>query len=109
MTDLSTAVGSTAKNLPEIEATGTQLVGISYDSVQTLKKFADARQITYLLLSDEGSQTIHAYGTHNQDGYPHSGTFLVDQQGTVRDALFLEEYRQRHQISGLIEATQKVR
>ncbi len=104
------------KDVQEIEATGTQVVGISYDSVEVLKKYSDQNNITYLLLSDEGSKTIDAYGIRNKDvqagtpgdGIPHPGTYLVDQKGTVRAAWFLDGYIQRHQNKPLIEEAKKL-
>ena len=85
-----------------------QVVGISCDSVETLKKFSDSERIQFSLLSDKDSRTIQAYGIHNRDGYPHPGTYLLDQQGTVRAALFLDGYRDRHTNTALIEATKKI-
>ncbi len=52
-------------NLKEIEATGGQVVAISYDSTAILSRFAIKRSITYALLSDPGSKTIDAYGIRN--------------------------------------------
>ena len=96
------------KDLEAIAATGTQVVGISYDSVDKLKKFAEARDITFPLLSDEGSKTIHAFGIHNKGGLPHPCTYLVDQQGVVRAKLSEEGYRKRHPNEELIEAAKKI-
>ena len=104
------------KDIQEIEATGTQVVGISYDSVDVLKNFADKSEITYLLLSDEDSKTIDAYGIRNKqaeagtrgDGIPHPGTFLVDKKGVVRATWFLDGYIQRHQNKPLIEEAKKL-
>jgi len=104
------------KGLDKIRATGTQVVGISYDSVDTLSKFAKKRKISFPLLSDEGSKTIDAYGIRNtrakpgsiQDGIPYPGTFLVDQNGVVRDKLFLKGYVRRHSNRDLIEAAKKI-
>ena len=95
-------------DLKEIEATGTQVVGISYDSVDKLKKFVDARGITFPLLSDEGSKTIHAFGIHYKGGLPHPATYLIDQQGVARAKLSEEGYRKRHPNEELIEAAKKV-
>ena len=100
----------------EIEAAGITLVAISYDSVDALKKFADEKEIGYLLLSDEGSKTIDAYGIRNEearartftDGIPYPGTFVLDKEGTVKAKLFLEGYRLRHQIEQLIEAAKEI-
>ncbi len=103
-------------DVQEIEAAGAQVVGISYDSVDVLKDFTDQNKITYLLLSDEGSKTIDAYGIRNKevqagtrgDGIPHPGTFLVDKKGVVRATWFLDGYIQRHQNKPLIEAAKKL-
>ena len=59
-------------------------MGISYDSPEVLKRAASKHQITFPLLSDEGSKTIDAYGIRNQEatgrfaGIPHPTTFVVD-------------------------------
>ena len=50
--DISTKQ-DTKKDLNKIEAAGTQVVGISFDSVETLKKFSDSERIQFSLLSDE--------------------------------------------------------
>jgi len=101
-------LGQLQKDLTEIEAAGIQLVGISYDSVETLKKYSDKNAIQYFLLSDEGSKTINAYEIHNQEGYPHPGTFLVDKTGTIRAKLFNDGYRRRHSTADLIEAAKMI-
>ena len=50
----------------EIEAAGGQLVVVSYDSADTLKRVAAKRKVAFLLLSDPGSTTIAAFGILNQ-------------------------------------------
>ncbi|MBI3837319.1 MAG: peroxiredoxin family protein [Planctomycetia bacterium] len=92
-----------------IEATGTQVVGISYDSVEKLKKFVDAKKITFPLLSDEGSKTIHAFGIHYMGGLPHPCTYLIDQKGIVRAKLAIEGYKQRHENAELIKAAEEIK
>ena len=56
------------QNLKELEATGGQIVGVSYDSVEILKRFADKSAITFPLLSDLGSKPIDAYGLRHPEG-----------------------------------------
>ncbi len=105
------------KDLDKIRATGTEVVGISYDSVETLKNFSEKRGIEFPLLSDEGSKTIDAYGVRNQnvrpgskqDGIPHPGTFLLDSQGVIRAKLFIKGYVKRHSNKALIEAAKKIK
>jgi peroxiredoxin len=39
-------------DLKDIEAAGIQIIGVSYDSVEDLAKFAEKRKISFLPLSD---------------------------------------------------------
>lgn len=108
-------------DIDEIKKAGIRLVGISYDSTETLKKYAEDKGISYLLLSDEGSKTIDAYGIRNKamdgkkfgsndlTGIPHPGTYILDKQGIVREKLFLERYQERHATDALLEAAKKVK
>lgn len=95
--------------LEEINATNTQVVGISYDSVDILNNFAETNDIEFPLLADPGSKTIRAYGIHNEKGLPHPGTYLVGKDRRVLAALFLEGYRERHTVEKLFEAIEKTR
>lgn len=91
-------------------------MAVSYDSIETLAKYAEKTNIEFPLLSDEGSKTIDAYGIRNKsmdgkklgpnnlEGIPHPGTYIVDETGTVRAKLFLERYQERHGNEELIEA-----
>ncbi len=49
----------------ELQAQGLGLVGISYDSQETLADFSERNGITFPLLSDVGSATIRRYGILN--------------------------------------------
>ena len=101
--------------MKEIEATGGQLVAISYDSAAILKRFSANSAITYPLLSDPGSKTIDAYGIRNKEaperwsGIPHPGTFIVDTNGVIRAKLFLEGYKERHAPEALVQALKDAR
>ncbi|MCH7687164.1 MAG: peroxiredoxin family protein [Planctomycetes bacterium] len=86
-----------------------QIVGISYDSPDILKTFSDSQKITFLLLSDEGSKTIRAYGLHFNEGLPHPGTVLIDQSGIIRAKIFKTGYRDRHSNDELISAAEKLK
>ena len=97
-------------NLNEIEATGGHIVGISYDSTNTLQRFAAKNAISFPLLSDIGSKTIDAYGIRNKeaparwDGIPYPGTFIVVTNGIIRSKLFLDGYKERHAVEALVQA-----
>ena len=96
------------KNLREIEATGVQLVGLSYDAPATSAAAAAKLGITFPLLSDPGSKVIDAYGIRNADakgksaGVPHPTLFILDQQGVIRVKLAREAYRDRPETVEII-------
>ena len=97
-------------DLSKIQATGGQLVAISYDSPEVLKRFATKNSIQYPLLSDTGSKTIDAYGIRNKEatgrtsGIPYPGTFIIGTDGVIRSKLFLEGYKERHTTEALLQA-----
>jgi peroxiredoxin Q/BCP len=89
----------------------TQVIAISYDSVEVLSKFADKHKITFPLLSDPDSKTITAYGLLNKEakdtkveGIPYPGTMLLDKESVIRAKLFVEGYKERHSTDELIKA-----
>ena len=104
MTVLQDAARGAAKPLRRHHQAGPGLVAISYDSVETLKKFADSRGITFPLVSDPGSAIIKRYGLLNDTvdpkyrayGIPHPGTFIVDRKGVVTSRFFEDAYQERY-------------
>ena len=103
------------RDLKSIEDAGVQVIGISYDSPEALKRFSDKAKITFPLLSDPGWKTIDAYHIRNEaargkaEGVPNPGTFILDREGVIRAKLFLEGYRQRHTTDALIEAAKSIK
>jgi len=95
---------------PEITKQGLGLIAISYDSPETLKKFADARAITFPLLSDPGSAAIKRYGLFNDTvdpksrtyGIPHPGTFILDRKGVVVSRFFENAYQERYTAAAIL-------
>lgn len=96
------------KSLKEIEASGVQLVSISYDSEATLKAAAAKLGLTFPLLSDQGSKVIDAYGIRNHEatgrgaGIPHPVVYIVDQAGVIRAKLMRDGYRDRPESAEII-------
>lgn len=97
------------KDLEQINDANIQVVGVSYDSGEVLKKFAGRQKVTYPLLSDTESKVITAYGVLNknaggrQKGIPIPTTFVIDQEGVVR-AKLPGTTRVRHTTEQLLEA-----
>jgi peroxiredoxin len=105
---------------PTVQHAGVALFAISYDDVATLAAFADKHAITYPLLSDAGSATIRALGLLNdnlerqhavygiktrdeQRGVPYPGTFVLDEDGLIRQKHFEQSYRVRPTRSIVLE------
>jgi peroxiredoxin len=99
----------------EIEDAGGQVVGISYDSVEKLKGYADRSKITFPLLSDVGSKTIDAYDIRYKEappetsGFARHATFVIDQKGIIRAKLFRISYQERPVVDLLINALKEAR
>jgi peroxiredoxin Q/BCP len=70
----------------QVTAKGAQVVGISVDGVDTLKRFKDDNRLPYPLLSDEGGKVARQYGgTVAVLGLANRTTFVLDQDGTVKE------------------------
>lgn len=97
----------------DLEKRGIGLAAISYDSPSVLKAFADARGITFPLLSDDGSATIRRYGILNADatgrtaGIPYPGTFVLDARGTVTARSFEAAYQERESAASILAAARR--
>jgi peroxiredoxin Q/BCP len=101
--------------LNEIENAGGHVVGISYDSLENIKPFAERNKVTFPLLSDPDSKTIDAYGIRYTDappeksGFARHATFIIDQKGVIRAKLFRLSYRERPAVDALISALKEAR
>jgi hypothetical protein len=96
----------------DIRKQGLGLIAISYDSPETLKKFADSRGIRFPLISDAGSAIVKRFGILNEQqepgtrlyGIPHPGTFIVDRKGVVTSRFFEEAYQERYTAAAILAA-----
>lgn len=75
---------------------GLGIVGISYDSTEVLKKFANDKKISFPLLSDPESQIIRDFlildssvlpGTPAY-GVPYHGSYVINEEGVIVAKLF---------------------
>jgi len=90
----------------DMQGRGLGLIAVSYDPVETLKKFADSRGITFPMVSDPGSVIIKRYGLLNETmdpatrfyGVPHPGTFMLDAKGIVTSRFFEQAYQERSTV-----------
>jgi len=102
-------------NLTKIQGAGVTLVGISYDSPETLTRVLGKHGLTFPLLADAGSRTIDAYGIRNQEakgraaGVAHPVLFLLDQQGVIRAKLMRDNYKDRPEVDEIIAAASSIK
>jgi peroxiredoxin len=109
------------RNLPDFERNNIAVLGISYDPVDVLARFAAAHGVNFPLLSDEGSKVIRelgmldeqvyehqaAFGVTNREerfwGVPYPGEFLLDERGVVTEKRFQKNYRVRETSQTILE------
>ncbi len=66
-------------------ATGAEVVGISTDSVESHKKFAEHHELPLRLLSDAAGEVAGLYGAHSLiPGKVARSVFVIDANGTIR-------------------------
>ena len=96
----------------DILAQGLGLAVITYDPIETLRTYAEARGLEFPLLSDEGSAVIREYDLLNREqepgrrtyGIPYPGTFILDTAGRVTSRFFEQAYQERFTVSSIMVA-----
>ena len=64
---------------------GAEVIGISSDTEDSHKKFAEKHKLPYTLLSDVGGKVRKLYGVPKTLGFlPGRVTYIIDKQGVVR-------------------------
>lgn len=79
--------------LPQFEAAGAAVIGVSRDPVKKLARFAEKRALGVTLASDEDGAVTEAFGVWGEKtlyGRVYMGieraTFLIDAEGVIRQA-----------------------
>jgi thioredoxin-dependent peroxiredoxin len=81
-----------------------RVIGISSDSVESHRAFAEKHDLPFSLLSDEGSKVRKLYGVPNTLGlFPGRVTYVIDEQGVVRRIFSSQLGVERH-VQEAIEA-----
>jgi peroxiredoxin len=72
------------QNLKKLEATDTQVLGVSMDSPFANKAFADSIGVTFPLLSDWGGEVTRKYGIYVEKyKAPRRMNFLIGKDGRI--------------------------
>ena len=72
---------------PTFDEANTQVFGISMDSADTLKRFAESLKLTFPLLNDRGGRTAAAYGVKGAL-WANRATFVIGEDSKIL-AIFL--------------------
>jgi peroxiredoxin len=74
------------QNLKKLEATDTQVLGVSMDSPFADKAFADSIGVTFPLLSDWGGEVTRKYGLYVEKyKAPRRVNFLIGKDGRIKE------------------------
>ena len=66
---------------------GAEVIGISSDSVESHRKFAEKYRLPFTLLADPGGLVRKAFGVPSSLGVlPGRVTYVIDKQGVIRHA-----------------------
>ena len=86
----TTQACSIRDNAGDYDSAGARVVGVSYDNVEDVKKFADKFDLEFTLLADADHEVAEKYGTwveKNMYGNKFMGvqraTFLIDPEGKI--------------------------
>ncbi len=101
--------------MPEIEAQGAVLLGISkYDAEET-SKWLEEHDWSFPLLCD-GGPVIEAYGLTNPNvtreamkGIPHPTTVIIDKEGIVRFVHVWVDYKKRTSPETIVQELEKLK
>lgn len=101
---------SVRDNLKKYEGLNAVPLGISVDSLYTLKKFKEEQNLNFDLLSDFNKEVSTAYGAlyeqfgHGMRGVSKRAAFVIDGDGIVRYAEVLENAGLQPDFAAINEA-----
>ena len=90
---------------------GFNIVTVSYDAPEALKTFSEKYNFEHVMLSDEGSAAIKAFGILNEKyepehfayGVPHPRVYIVGNDKMIHAVLAEEGYKKRPQVDAIVE------
>jgi peroxiredoxin Q/BCP len=76
---------------------GAVVIGVSGDSLEQHRAFADERQLPFLLVSDSDGRLRKTFGVPRTLGFlPGRVTYVIDKDGIVRDVFNSQLMAERH-------------
>lgn len=99
-------------NYDVIKKLGADVIGVSGDKIETIKKFKEKENLPFTLLSDEGFKVSSEYGVYKEKsmyGKKYMGiersTFIIDKDGFVRKVM--RKVRVPNHVKEVIEEIKK--
>jgi thioredoxin-dependent peroxiredoxin len=80
---------------------GTEVIGISSDSVESHQQFAAKHHLPFPLLSDVEGTIRKYYGVPTAFGLPGRVTYIIDRQGIVSHIFFSQFTSEKHVTQAL--------
>src|SRR5215204_6443783 len=85
-----------------------EVIGISSDSVESHRSFAEKHDLPFTLLSDEGGKVRRLYGVSSTFGlFPGRVTYVIDREGVVRHVFSSQLEAVRH-VEEALEALKSI-
>lgn len=82
----------------DIRRAGLQVAGVSPQDSASHRRFKDQYKLPFTLLSDPDKRVIRLYDVDGPLGFGvRRGTYLIDQQGTIQDAVLADFRIGRHE------------
>ena len=86
-----------------------EVIGVSSDSVESHRRFAEKHNLSFTLLSDEGGKVRRMYGVPNTFGiFPGRVTYIIDEAGVVRHVFSSQIGAVKH-VEGALKSLAAIR
>jgi peroxiredoxin (alkyl hydroperoxide reductase subunit C) len=94
----------------EFARLGADLVGISEDNFFSIRAWAEAKGITFLLLSDFNpkGEAAREYGVLREDGMAERALFIIDAKGIIRYS-YVSPIKENPGADRLLEVLEEMR
>ena len=101
-------LGKVRNRYDKIKQLGAEVLTVTNDSPEALRKYKAKTNTRFLMLSDKESSVIREYDIENRwephkRGVAHPSTYIIDRQGIVRFAEVRRNYLFRINISTILD------
>lgn len=93
---------------PKIQEMGAEVIGVSTDDFDTQCRFAASLRVGFPLIADTDRSICKAYGVLFLGMHTKRVTFVIDEEGIVREVLHYELRIDRHR-DGVLDVLRALR